>query len=139
MKTRIRFKKAKNTVKNNMELTYDMDNTGYECNPPNYNLIRTLPVLFSEDLKIKKYIKKTSVYTDEDNELDNDIQYSKREDIETTDNQYDGDIDFENVIKDVMGNKTVYYDYNKHMIYNEKYVVIGSIDEDGIINMNDEN
>ena len=38
MKTRIRFKKAKNTVKNNMELTYDMDNTGYECNPPNYNL-----------------------------------------------------------------------------------------------------
>ena len=45
------------------------------------------------------------------------------------------DIDFDNIIKDNMGGKVVYYDYNKNLIYNEKYDVIGSIDGDGIINM----
>ena len=110
MKKRIIFKKKKYID----ELTYDHK----IIDSPNFNLINKLPNIYKDTIgnKIKKSAKPKKV-----NININDI-------IET-------DIDFDNIIKDNMGGKVVYYDYNKNLIYNEKYDVIGSIDGDGIINM----
>ena len=135
-RTRIVFKKTTKPNRMDLELTYDMDNIDYQYNAPNFELIQKLPILLSDNTKQRKCVKKKYIEKEPDEE---DCMYSEHcMYSEPVDNELEVDIDFENVIKDVMGSKTVYYDYNKHLIYNEKYIVIGSIDEDGVIAMNDD-
>jgi len=126
MKKRIIFKKKKYID----ELTYDHK----IIDSPNFNLINKLPNIYKDTIgnKIKKSAKPKKVNININDIINiniNDITNININDIIET------DIDFDNIIKDNMGGKVVYYDYNKNLIYNEKYDVIGSIDGDGIINM----
>ena len=53
------------------------------------------------------------------------------------DHNIDDSIDKDSLLRDNVGGNCVYYDYNKNLIYNEKYIVIGTITEEGEIYIDD--
>lgn len=113
-------------------------------NKINFDLIKLLPKLLKDATNDNEI---TSLDIDDDEiqhnsiksinndyinslDLDDDDEFHNNS-IKATDN--DNDIDFESIVKDTVGGKIVFYDYTKNLIYNSKYVVIGSINEDGEI------
>ena len=112
-------------------------------NKINFDLIKLLPKLLKDATNDNEI---TSLDLDDDDiqhnsikstnndcinslDLDDDDEFQNNS-IKATDNN---DIDFESIVKDTVGGKIVFYDYTKNLIYNSKYVVIGSINEDGEI------
>lgn len=109
-------------------ITDDEDNyiiTKNLNNEINFNLIKRLPILNNLNNKTEFVSKLIDEESDSDNE--NNLQ------------NYNGDldIDIENLTKDFISGKTIYYDYNKNIIYNYKFKIIGEINEDGEINLDD--
>ena len=109
-------------------ITDDEDNyiiTKNLNNEINFNLIKRLPILNNLNNKTEFVSKLVDEESDSDNE-NNQQNYNR-----------DLDIDIENLTKDFISGKTIYYDYNKNIIYNHKFKIIGEINEDGEINLDD--
>lgn len=109
-------------------ITDDEDNyiiTKNLNNQIDFNLINRLPILNNLTNKIEFVSKLIDEESDSDNE--NKLENCNR----------DIDIDIENLTKDFISGKTIYYDYNKNIIYNYKFKIIGEINEDGEINLDD--
>jgi len=83
--------------------------------------------LFNKNTEVKNLV----------NEIVSDDSESDNEDINNNLIK-DCDIDFESIIKDTISGKTIYYDYNKNIIYGSNYKIIGEINEDGEINLDDD-
>lgn len=83
--------------------------------------------LFNKNTEVKNIV----------NEIVSDESDSDNEDINNNLIK-DCDIDFESIIKDTISGKTIYYDYNKNIIYGNNYKIIGEINEDGEINLDDD-
>lgn len=94
-------------------------------NQIDFNLINRLPILNNLNNKTE-FVSKL---IDEESESDNENYLQN--------NNRDVDIDIENLTKDFISGKTIYYDYNKNIIYNYKFKIIGEINEDGEINLDD--
>ena len=107
-------------------ITDDENNEFYTKNSDNnidFNLIKRLPI--SNNNKILFVSKPND--EDSDSDYENNLQnYNK-----------DIDIDIENLTKDFISGKIIYYDYTKNIIYNNEFKIIGEINEDVEINLDD--
>ena len=88
----------------------------------NFDLINKLPNL------LKDNSKNEVISYDFDEEEEEEEQPEKMPDN-------DIEIDTENLVKDSLGGKTVFYDFDKNLIYDSKHKVIGTINEDGEMDM----
>lgn len=143
-KIKIRIKKKKKTdyYDSNGYLTYeptpfDEDVIQYIENKRkiNFELISKLP-----NIKIGNQTNsKNMSYEDNIDLVDNDDECDTNElsnkDCDTV--EIPDDIDIDNLLKDIVGGNCVYYDYNKNLIYNDSYVIIGTINEEGEIYLDD--
>ncbi len=91
----------------------------------NFELLKKL-TLFNKNTEVKNLL----------NEIASDDSESDNEDVNNNMIK-DLDIDYESIIKDNISGKTIYYDYNKNIIYGSNYKIIGEINEDGEINLDD--
>ena len=74
----------------------------------------------------------------DDHDIDgHDIDDHDIDDHDIDDHDIDDSIDKDSLLQDNVGGNCVYYDYNKNLIYNEKYIVIGTITEEGEIYIDD--
>lgn len=120
-----------NDLLNTAELTYDLNikneflvNLSLHNKTINYNLINKLPQLG---------IKNTNIVNMNDDADDCDEEIN-----ETNINNDIDDIDKDNLEMDKIGDKNYYFDYDKGIIYNLKFIEVGHIDEYGEINLNDD-
>ncbi len=120
---------SSNDLLSSSELSYDLNiknefliNLSLHNNTVNYNLINKLPQL---------RIKNTNL-------VNEDIDECDEENNEININNENDDIDKDSLEMDKIGDKNYYFDYDKGIIYNLKYIEVGHIDEYGEINLNDE-
>jgi len=92
---------------------------------PNFDLINKLPQLF--EISSIKEDDQLSIAS-EDEELEDPIKIYKKESF---------DIDTDSLFKDSVNGKDIYFDYNKNIIYNSDFVIIGTTTEDGEIELDD--
>lgn len=138
-KKKIIFKKKKPIVNKFLELTFDTDIVPIKSSGINYDLVKKIISLNS----IKKMNSTNSLNTpkqkktrppiiinepefiNKDELMEDNIDDDEEESlVNTTDVEM---IDKDELIKDSIGGKTIYYDYDKNIIYNKLYEVIGSI------------
>ena len=112
----------------------------------NHNLISKLPN-HKIEVKIKKKRKKKSSEKKSSKEKSSEKKLSKKKlskeklSKEKSSEKKSGDtykndmIDRNNLKQDCVGGKIVYYDYDKHIIYNGTFSVIGTITEEGEIEL----
>lgn len=121
---------VKETSIKELELDYISDDEDFseisKKDKINFELLKKL-TLFNKNTEVKNIV----------NEIVSDESDSDNEDINNNLIK-DCDIDFESIIKDTISGKTIYYDYNKNIIYGSNYKIIGEINEDGEINLDDD-
>ena len=133
-------KKTKSSVKipeNNdiSELTYDnVDEsvegelkigTNTDYNNVNFSLINKLPKIYNQvTFKHSFNPDLAAEESDEGSDTEDPLDNNK-------------DIDTESLLKDNLNGKTIYYDYDKNLIYDMGFKIIGEINEDGEINIDD--
>tara|TARA_Y100000385_G_scaffold291335_1_gene368694 strand:+ start:3828 stop:4370 length:543 start_codon:yes stop_codon:yes gene_type:complete len=126
----IEKKIVKETSIKELELDYISDDDDFseisKKDKINFELLKKL-TLFNKNTEVKNLV----------NEIVSDDSESDNEDINNNLIK-DCDIDFESIIKDTISGKTIYYDYNKNIIYGSNYKIIGEINEDGEINLDDD-
>jgi hypothetical protein len=92
----------------------------------NMNIINCLPKIEFD----KTLVNNVDQINNLDDEEDDDDSITPQENSEEL------DIDIDSLEELTIGNKTYFMDYNKGVIYNKKYNVIGNIDEFGNPNIN---
>jgi hypothetical protein len=92
---------------------------------PNFDLINKLPQLF--EITFIKEDDQLSLASD-DESMDEPQQITKKESF---------DIDTDSLFKDKVNGKIIYFDYNKNIIYNADFIIIGTTTEDGEIELDD--
>jgi len=113
---KIIFKKKKNKF---LELTYD-NKDRFVSKSVNFELVNDIINLIN--------LKNPVEFNEDDFSIPNNCKEKTLD---------DNDIDYDLLIKDCIGGKTIYFDYEKHIIYDENHKIIGSICEDDLI-FNDE-
>lgn len=114
----------------NQELEYDYvsdDESVVESldSQPNYELIKKLPQLFEI----------TSIKDDDQLSLASDDESTNDPNLIVKNGSFD--IDTDSLFKDSVNGKVIYFDYNKNIIYNGDFIIIGTTTEDGEIELDD--
>ena len=100
---------------------------------PNFSLINKLPQLYEiSSVKVVCVNGKNSV--DIESEEENEINVPEPLDLLKNESC---DIDTDSLFKDTANGKVIYFDYNKNIIYNSDFVIIGTSTEDGEIELDD--
>ena len=78
---------------------------------------------------VERIIKLNSV-----KKLDNfeNLEFEGLNDDDLEENNEEIDIDTDELIQDSIGGKIIYFDYDKNIVYNENYEIIGNIGDDGL-------
>jgi len=111
----------------------DLDPDIIDCDSPinkksnriNFDLISRLPKIYNETNSINNLY---DIVQESD-----EINMDNVPDIKVPD-----DIEVELLVSDILEGRPVYYDYDKLIIYNSQYLIIGSINEDGEIQLENE-
>ena len=116
-KKKIVFKKKK--PDKYKELSYDIINNNYNVETINYELVNRIIALNNSKL------------------LDNidclKLKTTKKNITKLSNTFYEEDtIDKECLVEDVIGGKQIFYDYDKNIIYNSSYSIIGTIMDNDI-------
>ncbi len=118
-----------NYISNELEYEYESDDASIVeslDSQPNFELINKLPQLF--EISSIKDDDQLSIASDDDDSMDAPRKIDKKESF---------DVDTDSLFKDSVNGKVIYFDYNKNIIYNGDYVIIGTTTEDGEIELDE--